>query len=66
METAGPRTDTFYYDLSDGQISLRPAWSNQYDVQHFYFEIVDDNTIKVGNLYPSLPNPVDVIMEYRK
>jgi len=54
IEPGGTQRDTFYYAIHPGKILLTPAWSNDYDPMEFYFEVVDDNSFRIGDLYPSL------------
>lgn len=54
-EKGSSLNDNFKYSISNGKISLKPTWTNEYAEQKFEFEIIDENTIKIQNLYPSIP-----------
>ena len=54
-ENGSSLDDVFKYSISNGKISLKPTWTNEYTDQKFEFEIIDKNTIKIQNVYPSIP-----------
>lgn len=58
--------DTFKYSISNGKIYLKPNWTKEIPEQSFDFEIVDGNTIKIENLYPSIPEASKTYMIYKK
>jgi hypothetical protein len=53
-EPASSFCDTFAYSLNNGKIILTPAWTNQYLPQEFDFEMIDNKSFKIENLYPSI------------
>lgn len=58
--------DTFYYSISSDKILLTPAWTDEYSGQPLDFEKIDDTTIKIENLYPSIPEAPKSYMTYKK
>lgn len=65
-ETGSSFRDTFSYSISAGKIRLTPTWTNQEPGQDFDFEKIDDNTIKIQNLYPSFPEAPKSYMTFKK
>jgi|GEM_PF-925628 len=65
-ETGSSFRDTFIYSISAGKIRLTPTWTNQEPGQDFDFEKIDDNTIKIQNLYPSFPEAPKSYMTFKK
>ena len=65
-ETASTFKDTFNYAISPGKIELKPISSNQSPSQKFDFEKLDDNTIKIENLMPSIPDAPKSYMIFKK
>jgi hypothetical protein len=65
-ETGSSFQDTFKYLISNGKISLKHTWTNEYPEQKFEFEIIDENTIKIENLYPSIPESPKTYMIFKK
>jgi hypothetical protein len=45
---------------------LTPTWTTQYSGQQFDFEKIDDKTIKIENLYPSIPEAPKSYMTFKK
>ncbi len=65
-ETGSIYRDTFKYSISVGKILMTPIWTNQNPGQTFDFEKIDENTIKVENLYPSIPESPKSYMTFKK
>lgn len=65
-EPGTPFNDTFRFRLNNGKIILTPAWTNQYLPQEFEFEIIDNNSFKIENLYPSIGTQPAGPMIYKK
>ncbi len=65
-ETGSSFVDTFYYSISQTKIILTPNGVNQGHQQEFDFEKVDNNTIRIQNLYPSIPEATKTYMIYKK
>lgn len=57
-------TDTFNYQIMPGKIVLR-HW-NYATSSAFEFEYIDDNSFRIINLYPSIPESPKVMMLYKK
>ncbi len=58
--------DSFSYIITNNQITLTPIWVNATRVpSNFYFEKIDENTIKIENLYPSI-GFVTTYMQFKK
>lgn len=58
--------DTFKYLVIPKKILLTPKWTNQSSTQEFDFEKIDESTIKIQNLYPSIPESPKSYMIYKK
>lgn len=65
-ETGSSFRDSFMYEILVGKIKLTPLWSNQNFGQQFDFEKIDQNTIKIENLYPSIPEAPKSHMIFKK
>lgn len=65
-ETGSSFADTFKYSITQTKIVLTPNWASQDPPQEFDFEKIDDNTIKIQNLYPSIPEAPKSYMTYKK
>ena len=65
-ETGSNYKDTFKYLITPGKIQLTPTWTNQYSGQKFDFEKIDDNTIKIENIYLSIPEAPKSYMIFKK
>ncbi|NBA78854.1 hypothetical protein GOQ04_25095 [Emticicia sp. ODNR4P] len=65
-ETGSSYKDTFSFSISSGKILLTPTWTTQYSGQQFDFEKIDDKTIKIENLYPSIPEAPKSYMTFKK
>ena len=65
-ETGSSYKDTFSYSISAGKIQLTPTWTDEYSTQQFDFEKVDDNTIRIENLYPAVPEDSKTYMIFKK
>lgn len=65
-ESGSNYADTFRYSILLTKIVLTPYWTNQYPPQEFEFEKIDDNTIRIQNLYPSIPESPKSYMIYKK
>jgi hypothetical protein len=59
-------SDTFSFSISAGKILMTPVWTNLYPGQNFNFEQIDENTFKIENLYPSIPESPKNYMVYKK
>lgn len=58
--------DTFNYSISTGKILLTPTWTKEYPGQQFEFKEIDENTIKIESLYPSIPEAPKNYMTFKK
>jgi hypothetical protein len=58
--------DTFRYSFTPTKIILTPSWTTQYPSQEFDFQEIDDNSIKIQNLYPSIPEGPQRYMIFKK
>lgn len=65
-EAGSSYADTFKYSITQTKIILTPTWTTQDPPQEFDFEKIDDNTIKIQNLYPSIPEAPKSYMTYKK
>ncbi len=65
-ETGSAYRDSFYYTLGSSTISLTPAWSNIYPASNFDFAIIDYHTIRIQNLYASIPEAPETFMIFMK
>ncbi len=65
-EVGSSYRDTFKYSISSSKISLTPNWTNEYPEQQFDFEKIDENTIKIENLYMSIPELPKTFMTFKK
>jgi len=65
-ETGSNYKDTFSYSISADKILLTPTWTNQYSGQQIDFKKIDDNTFKIENLYPSIPEAPKSYMTFKK
>jgi hypothetical protein len=65
-EPSSSYSDTFKYSVTLTKITLTPNWTTQYPPQEFDFEKIDDKTIKIENLYPSIPEAPKSYMTYKK
>jgi hypothetical protein len=65
-ETGSNNKDTFNFEISSGKIVITPTWTNQFSGQQFDFEKIDENTIKIQNLYPSIPEAAKSYMIFKK
>lgn len=59
-------SDSFHYRLEQGKIILTPARTNHYLPQEFAFEIVDNSSLKIEYLYPSIGPSSKGMMVYMK
>jgi len=66
IETGSNYKDSFRYSISPGKILLTPIGTTQYSGQEFDFEKIDDNTVKIENLYPSIPESAKSYMIFKK
>jgi hypothetical protein len=57
--------DTFNFKILDGKIRLRNIGSSEY-YSDFHFEMINKSEIKIGNLYPSIPEAPDTYMTFGK
>jgi hypothetical protein len=58
--------DTFKYSITQTKIILTPNWTTQYSGQEFDFEKIDNNSFKIQNLYPSIPENSKNYMTFKK
>ena len=67
-ETGSSYKDTFYYSFSADttKITLTPAWTNDYSAHPIDFEKIDENSFKIENLYPSIPESPESYMIFKK
>ena len=65
-ETGNNYKDTFNFEISAGKILMIPTWRTQYSGQQFDFEKIDDNTIKIENIYPIIPEAPKSYMIFKK
>ncbi len=65
-ETGSNYKDTFSYIISADKILLAPTLASPYSGQQFDFEKIDNNTIKIENLYPGIPESVKSYMTFKK
>jgi hypothetical protein len=65
-ETGSAFADTFKYTIKQKSILLTPAWTTLYPAQEFDFEKIDENSIKIENLYPGIPENPKSHMLYKK
>ena len=67
-ETGSSYKDTFYYSFTADttKIILTPAWTNEFSEQMFDFEKIDENSFKIENLYPSIPELPESFMIFKK
>ena len=65
-ETGSNYKDTFSYSILPGKILLKAIWSSQYPAQEFEFEKIDNNTFKIQNLYPGIPEAPISYMTFKK
>jgi hypothetical protein len=67
-ETGSSYKDSFYYSFitDTTKIILTPAWTNEYSGQPFDFERIDENSFKIENLYPSIPELPESYMIFKK
>jgi hypothetical protein len=65
-ETGSNYSDTFNYIISQGKISLALEGAISFPPQKFDFQIIDDNTFKIENLYADIPEAPESFMTYKK
>lgn len=67
-ETGSSYKDTFYYSFSADttKITLTPAWTNEYSGHPIDFEKIDENSFRIENLYPSIPELPESYMIFKK
>jgi len=67
-ETGSSTKDSFYYSFTadTSKIILTPAWTNDYSEQPFDFEKIDENSFRIQNLYPSIPELPKSYMIFKK
>jgi hypothetical protein len=67
-ETGSSYKDTFYYSFTADttKIILTPAWTNEYSGQPLDFEKIDENSFRIQNLYPSIPELPESYMIFKK
>lgn len=65
-EPGSSSRDTFKYSLTANQILLTLNSTTQYPEQQFDFEKIDENTIRIQNLYPSIPEGPKTFMIFKK
>lgn len=65
-EFGNSNTDTFTYSFTTTKIILTPYFTNQYPSQEFDFEKLDENSFKIQNLYPSIPEDRKTYMIFKK
>ncbi|HXS58334.1 MAG TPA: hypothetical protein VN726_19520 [Hanamia sp.] len=67
-ETGSSYKDTFYYSFSadTSKIILTPAWTNEYSAHPIDFEKIDENSFRIENLYPSIPESPESYMIFKK
>jgi hypothetical protein len=56
--------DTFNYQIKDGMILLTLLRSQL--STPFEFTAIDNNTFRIGNLYPSIPEALPILMTFKK
>lgn len=66
IEIASSYKDTFNYSLTGGKILLTQIRTNPSLAQPFDFEKIDNNTIKIQNLLPGLPEAPNTYMTFIK
>lgn len=67
-ETGSSYKDSFYYSFTadTSKIILTPAWTSEYSGQPLDFEKIDENSFKIQNLYPSIPELPESYMIFKK
>ncbi len=65
-EPGYPYRDTFTCQVSGGNIKLTPTWPYQTLATNLGFWVIDDNTLKIDNLYASIPEDPKVYMIFKK
>lgn len=61
----GGSKDRFEYQISGEKILLTPSWDKTISTEHS-FEKVNNNQIKIGNLYPTLYNSPDMMITFER
>ncbi len=65
-EPGSSYSSTYSYSFGEGRIYLQPDFFGDYPIQAFDFEIIDDKTFRIENLYPSIPTGVKTFMTFQK
>ena len=65
-EPGSSYADTFKYSFTSTKIILTPNLTTQYPSQEFDFEKLDENSFKIQNLYPSIPEGPKSYMIFKK
>ena len=67
-ESGSSYKDTFSYSFTANatQIILIPAWTDDYSGQPLDFERIDENSFKIENLYPGIPESPISYMIFKK
>jgi len=58
--------DSFYYAITNGNISLTPYWSNIYPASNFQFQLISINEFNIQNLNASIPEAPISFMSFKK
>ena len=58
--------DTFRFSLLGDKLWLIPAWSNQYSGTWFEFQRIDNNSFRVENMFPGIPEAPKSYITYKK
>ncbi|MCO6496064.1 MAG: hypothetical protein J5I50_00225 [Chitinophagaceae bacterium] len=67
-ESGSSYKDTFYYSFNTNttKIALTPAWTDDDIVFSLDFEKIDENSFKIENLYPGIPEAPKSYMIFGK
>ena len=58
--------DTFRFSLLDDKLWLIPTSSNQYSGTWFEFRRIDNNSFRVENMFPGIPEAPKTYITYKK
>lgn len=65
-ETGSAYKDAFSYLISGASITLTPLWSKLDPPVTLDFQVIDNNTLRIENLYAQIPEDPKVYMIYKK
>ena len=65
-ESGSSDFDTFSYYFTTGKINLKPEWTTTDPASAFDFRQLDDTTLLIQNLEPTIPEAPETYMEFIK